>query len=903
MLNRVRLWIRSVVLRRRIEREMQEEMSQHLERATERLMARGLSAEVAAREARREFGNVTYLQEEGRLARGTGALDALAGDARFAFRQFARRPATTLIMLGVLAVGLCLSTLMFSIVQGFAVQPPDGVARADDLVRIRGSQQGRVSERVERKFSEDELEEYRKLTGPFAAVAGWTSATAALDAGDDAERRGLDAMATFVTADYFPVLGVRPALGAGLPVSDDPSAALVAVIGHAAWSQLLEGDPGVIGRTVAVNGIPVTVVGVAPEGFTGVDGGGDWQLWMPLAARQTVMRGAQTPFLAVARLRPGVTAEAASSAVRVVAARAAGADAALGASKPEQLPVRPSAEVVPLLAENESPTFDGEVWSMSLGVGLLGMLVLLVTCTNVSALLTGLAVARRQEIAVRLSLGADRRRILRQLLTENAVLACVAGAAALGLAALAGWAADRFLPPLPMNLEITPQAVAFTFGVALAAGLAFGLSPALHATRLALAGVLRDSSSHIAGARGRLQRALVVAQIAFTMPLVVLLVALLLSLRALYNENGPTALDDRLATLSVATYIPGSGPPAAAAEETRRLRASVLRVAERVRDTPGVEAAVTEWAPLTGMGAYSVDPADRGAGAAPGPVEVWGKRVEAGYFATMGIPVVRGRGFRSDDLAAGPGARESAALIDAGLARTLWPGADPIGRRLRAEADGTGAGTLVVVGVVDEPGAVPAKPDAPRKIFLPADTAGLPVSVLVRTAGRAESLAPTLRTAAHKEAPGTVLGVQTLAGMREAQRREMAPMAGGLLWAGGMALLLSAIGLYAVVAFSVSQRTGEIAVRIAVGAHARHIARRFVADGVRLSALGLALGLPVSLLGLRSLIASDDAFSVVALPVVTAIAALGVALVALAATWLPARRAASVDPAVVLRGA
>jgi predicted permease len=671
MLNRVRLWIRSIVLRRRIEREMQEEMAQHLERATERLMARGLSAQEAAREARREFGNVTYLQEEGRLARGTGALDALVADARFAFRQFARRPGTTLTMLGVLAVGLCLSTLMFSFVHLFAVQPPPGIARADDLVRIRGSQEGRASARVARGFSEDEFREYRKLTGPFAAVAGWTSAMAALDAGTEVERRGLDAMVTFVTEDYFPMLGVRPALGSGLRPSADPAAALVAVIGHAAWNQLFQGDPGVIGSTVAINGVPVTVVGVAPEEFNGVDGSDARHLWMPLAAREAVMRGVPSPFRAAARLRSGVTAEAASGAVRVVAARAAAAEAASVAGPEENLPVRPSAEVVPLLAENDSPTFDGEVWSMSIGVGLLGMLVLLVTCTNVSALLTGLAVARRQEIAVRLSLGAGRGRILRQLLTENAVLACVAGAAALGLAELAVWAADRFLPPLPMKLEITAQAVAFTFGVALAAGLVFGLSPALHATRLALAGVLRDSSSHIAAARGRPQRALVVAQIAFTMPLVVLLIALLLSLRALYAQGGATALDDRLATLSVRTYIPQSGPPAAVAEETRRLRGSVLRVAERVRDSPGVEAAVTEWEPLEGMGAYSVDPADQRGGAAPGPVELWGKRVEPGYVTTLWIPVVRGRGFQPDDLAAGPGAAESAALIDADLARTL----------------------------------------------------------------------------------------------------------------------------------------------------------------------------------------------------------------------------------------
>lgn len=902
MLNRVRLWIRSVVLRRRIEREMQEEMAQHLERAAERLMARGLSAEQAAREARREFGNVTYLQEEGRLARGTGALDALVADARFALRQFARRPGTTLTMFGVLAVGLCLSTIMFSFVQGFAVRPPPGIARADDLVRIRGSQEGRASGPVARGFSEDEFLEYRKLSGPFAAVAGWSSAMAALDAGSEVERRGLDAMVTFVTDDYFPVLGVRPALGSGLRPAGDPAAALVAVIGHAAWKQLFEADPGVIGRAVAINGVPVTVVGVAPEEFNGVDDGSDaWQLWMPLAARAAVMRGVPASFWAAARLRPGVTAEAASGAVRVVAARAAAAQAP-SATIPEQLPVRPSAEVVPLLDKNGSPTFEGEVWGMSAGVGLLAMLVLLVTCTNVSALLTGLAVARRQEIAVRLSLGAGRGRILRQLLTENAVLACAAGAAALGLAELAIWAVVRFLPPLPMNPEITAPAVAFTFGVALTAGLLFGLSPALHATRLGLAGVLRDASSHIAAARGRPQRALVVAQIAFTMPLVVLLTAMLLILRTELREGGATALDDRLATLSVRTHIPRSGPPEVVAEETRRLRASVLRVAERVRDTPGVEAVVTEWAPLEGMGAYSVDPAGRG-GAAPGPVELWGKRVEAGYLATMAIPVVRGRGFRPDDLAAGPGARESAALIDADLARALWPGADPVGRRLRAaETGAAGAGTLVIVGVVDDPGFVPPKPGEQRRIFLPADTAGLPGAVLVRTAGRAESLAATLRSVAQREAPGMVIGVQTLAGVKEEQRREMAPMAGGLLWAGLTALLLSAIGLYAVVAFSVSQRTGEIAVRIAVGAHGRQIARRFVADGVRLSAVGLALGLPVSLLGLRSLIASDDAFSTVALPTVTAIAALGVALVAIAAAWLPARRAASVDPAVVLRG-
>ncbi|MBA2245634.1 MAG: ABC transporter permease [Gemmatimonadetes bacterium] len=236
MLTRARLAIRSILLRRRLEREMQEEMAEHLERATARLMARGLSPEEARREAVREFGNVSYHQEEARLARGTGWLDALIADTRFGLRHFGRKPGTTIAIVVVLALGMGITTNLFSFLHSYSVQPPPGIARADDLVRIRGSQtsaQGLGS----RGFSYEELQEYQRLTNHFRDVAGWADDGVVLDVEGDEERQALSAIATFATESYFTLLGVQPVLGAGLPAAGSAAGATapVAVISHAAW--------------------------------------------------------------------------------------------------------------------------------------------------------------------------------------------------------------------------------------------------------------------------------------------------------------------------------------------------------------------------------------------------------------------------------------------------------------------------------------------------------------------------------------------------------------------------------------------------------------------------------------------------------------------------------------------
>ena len=902
MLNRVRLWLRSVVMRQKLEREMQEEMAGHLELSAARLMARGLTPDEARREAIREFGNVTYLQEEARYARGTRWLDELVGDLRFALRHSARRPGATLTMFVVLAIGMSISALLFSYVHAYATAPPPGIAPHDDLVRIRGSQQAGEGGRGSRGFSGEELQEYGKLNGQFSAVAGWADAMVTLDAGGGSERSGLDARVTFATENYFSVLGVKPVAGSGVPRGESGDAA-VAVIGYTAWEQLFRKSPHAIGSTLRINGAPVTVVGVAPERFIGMGPISRLTLWMPLSARRLLTPLDEGGLRAAGRLRPGVGHAEATSAAQVVARRMSAADELGARDRESREAIRElarSTEVVPLRSASGDPMFERDVWLMSVMVGLLGLIVLLVTCTNVSALLTGLAAARRQEIAIRLSLGAARTRLIRQLLTESVLLAAAAAAAALGIVWLVMRAVVTLIPQFPLEMGTDWPVMLFTFGVALTVGVLFGLSPALHATRIAVASALRDSSASIAAARALLQRGLVVAQIAFTQPLIVLLAAALLIILGSYEVGSRTRLADRLVLAAVRTGAPaGSSPLAAVAK--RGLRATMERVVAGLQATPGVEAAVIDWSRSTPrLGRYFVHRRDRVRGAPQNSVQLSGETVAGGYFGAMGIPLLRGRHF-------GPGDHGSAAevpiIVDADLTRRLWAGADPVGRRLQAEsAPAGGARTLVVVGVIDDPRHGVRRAGEGFRIFLPPDTSLVSTAVLVRTAGTAEPLVPAIRAVLRKEAPGTASWVRTLATIEAEGRRTSRVFAMAVSAAGLMALLLSAIGLYGVVAFSVSQRRGEIAVRIAVGARTRQIVRRFVADGLRLSAIGLAIGLPVSLVGLRALLAADDSFRHVPTPSVAAIAALGVVLVATAAAWIPARRAAAVDPAITLRG-
>jgi predicted permease len=909
MIRRALLRIRSALLRRRHEREMQEEMAEHLERATARLRARGMPPAEARRAAEREFGNVAWLQEQARDAWGTAWLDALVGDVRFALRQYGRRPATTLVMFVVLVVGLSVTTLLFYFVHSYATQPPPGMVLTEDMVRIRGSQSAGEYGRGTRAFSEEELVAYTQLTDHFAAVAGWTAASVALDAGAAPEQRDLEARVTFVTGNYFSVLGVVPLLGPGLATTADAARATTAVISHGTWERLFGRDPDIIGRTVTLNGVAVTIVGVGPERFTGVAGWGRNIFWMPLAARDALLAEPPTDFRAAGRLRPGVTPAQASAATHSIAIALAAsaaaapvdASAATSAGAAAGLPgvADPSTEVVPLRSGSGDPMFERDVKLLSAAVGLLALLVLLITATNVSALLTGLATARRHEIAIRLSLGAARMRLIRQLLTESALLAGSAAAVAVLLVWSVLRAAPGFIADLPIELRVRWPATLFAFGIALAVGVLFGLSPALHATRLAVAGVLRDASANLVATRARLQRGLVVAQIAFTQPLTVLLAALLILVLGEFQPAPRSEFADRIVAVSMVVRVaPGT---AEQADVRAQLSVASRELAERLRATPGVMAVTTTWPGSNRPHGYTAAQAGAPASGARDVVALSLQHVDAGYFDVMGIPLVRGRTFTPDDVTAGHATTPIPTVIDIALAREIWRDADPIGREFHAASDiATGIPPLVVVGVVDHPPSRRSVAGIDHFVFLPPDTGRTAGGLYLRTAAPARTLLPALRSAAQEDAQRVVVGLRILADIADEKERNFRLAATGVSIAGLLALLLAAIGLYAVIAFSVGQRTREIAVRMAIGGARPQIVRRFVLDGLRLCAIGLVVGLPVSLFALRTLM-SEPGVPQIGLTPVSVLAAASVVVVATLAAWLPARRAAAVDPAVTLR--
>ena len=898
MLKRSLLWVRSIIFRGRLERDMRTEMGAHIERATERLMARGMSEFDARRAAEREFGNVVYLQEEGRLARGTGGLDALLGDVRYAGRQFARRPVITLAMVAVLALGMSISTMLFSLVHSSETMPPPGVPRTEDMVRIRAIQLTPTGGRGGRLMTYEELEQYMALTDQFRTVAGWRDMDVPLGTADDtgASHEG---DATFITESYFAVSGVEPVLGRAPTAAEfGGGASLVGVISDLVWERLFARSPDVLGRSVQVNGVPVTVIGVAPPRFVGMSSPSELNVWMPLPALAQIAPGfsaEEEAYAVAARLQPGVTASAASAAVHAIAQRVDAADRSDDAERTL------TSDVVPMLSVNHDVNSGKHKTQMRVVIGGLALIVLLVTCTNVSALLAGIAIGRRREVAIRLSLGAARARVLRQLLTENVLLATVAATIALAVVWLAQRIALALLPMLPLDLGLSVPATLFTFGVALTVGLLFGLSPALHATRFAVAGALRDSSSAIAGAQARLQRGLVIAQIAFTQPLVVCLAAMLMMV---YTEQQQADLNehaDRIVAvrLRAASAADDAAPTPEMAESMRRLRA-------RLAATAGIVATVPD-ARYGGMlNDYAAHSADRVTGSAEDMVRLAALHVPAGWLDIVGTELVAGQDFAAADTA---GHTVAPVVIGDELARRLWPGANPLGRRLQHAANDAPTGEttqprpmLTVIGVYDEKEDAEAAEDGYEVYLPPTAWQAADPTVLVRTGTAAEPLFPLMRDVIRAETPGMVLTqMRTFADM-EASERRMNMLLAATLGSGGMlTLMLAAIGLYAVIALSVGQRTSEIAVRMAIGARARTIVRGFVGRGVRLGLIGLVLGLPLSMVALRTVTSIASGERPVSWALVAFIASAGVLLVVAAAAWVPALRAATVDPAGVLR--
>lgn len=834
--------------------------------------------------------------EHVREQRGLPSIESIAADLRYAVRHLRRTAVTTVTMILVLSLGIGTNVVLFTVLNSIATMPAPGLARDEALVRIRGTVRSTaMAERQSRLLSWPEIEEYARRTELFSSVAAHADETAVVHTGE-VTASPINVSLIYTTSNYFNTLGLRPALGResatepGVRMTTPPTA----LISHAMWQQRFGGAPDVVGRIVRVDDFPIEIVGVAPPRFLGTSGGTGTTMWVPLAAYPLLQKRTPAVFIshdslflsAAARLRPGVTMSQATSAVASIAERAF-------------TPVQEEtggADVVPMLASNDRIGDRTDLLISGTAVGGFALLALLITCTNVSALMIGLAVARRREISVRLALGAPRQRLIRQLLTECVLLALIA--AAVGL--LVTTIAIRFLGATfeDVQLVVDWRVTTVTCAVAIVTGLLFGLAPALHATRIAVGEVLKSSSSSVAAARSRLQRALVVAQIVVTQPMLVGLGVVVVTMVTDAGSATSSRVSDEIAEIELDTW-PGR---VSTAERGSR----IAPVVERVAAMPGVTVALpmemgTMTAPL------AVHPADRIEGVTSArTMEARLTAAPKGYFTALAIPIERGRDFEAAEYAnatnddAGRPLSTDAVIIGSDLARRLWGGADPLGRRFTLGTTvKAGSPAMVVVGVVNETAAGPGDLNGRIRVFVP--YALLHTGVIARTAGPAQPLLNAIRTVVSAEAPHMpIVRVQTMEQRELESRRNVLRASAAVAGGGLLALLLAAIGLYAVVSQSVGQRTREIGIRTALGAARGRVLRMFFVEGLALSALGLVLGLPLSMLATRFIVSTLN-WPLSSSPLLGVVIGAVVLVVASVAAWVPARRASAIDPILALR--
>ena len=888
---RTRIWLRAVVMRGRMEREMHEEMAAHIKQAAERFRARGMSERDAVLAARREFGHLGAVQQSARDARGGQWIDSLIGDLRYALRYFARTPLTSITIVLTLALGIGFSSAVFSVLHGILTRPAPGVPDDPQLVKIRGLSDVRPYARA---LSYPELAAYAGLTDKFASVVGWITSGVVVDFGD--RNLGvISARALFVTPNYLGTLGIQLAAGRGFGQSrfdERFPPELTAIVGHAFAIDRFGDAPSAIGKQIKVNDAAVTIIGVTPPRFNGVVQSGESRtLWLPLSAWQSVARVSSQVFAnsdaeifeALARLRPRVTLTEALPAVRVVAARV-DADAKARSSRMATA----SADIVPLRGLMDvTGRYDDELGPGVAVFSAIALLILLVCTTTVNSLLVGAAVARRYEIGVRLALGASRFRVIRQLLTEIAILALAGGA--LGMWVFG--ALSRLIEVARDGFDVSPNwaTIGFTLLYAVLTATLCGLSPAFHATRTGLSDVLKDSAVG-SMTKSRLQRTFVVAQIAIAQPLMVALAAVMANI---VREIPPARIEAVRERVLIAEFDTHVGFSLKAPDK-------IPGLVRRLADLPGVVAVL----PVGyGQGRVSLElPPSQTLGDSLAPsvasrADVFD--VPPGYFQAVDIDIVRGREFVAADttLAVTP------VIINQQLATDLFRSGDPIGKRLvRASRYNERPAELEVVGVVRmdrETNSLDYPSDEPP-VFVPFRRRH-EGRLLIRTTGPAEPLIPTVLSVGRDEAPMLpVSRIRTLAQGDRLRRDSRLEVAGTAAGCGMIALLLASIGLYAMLSIAVGQRQREIGIRVALGAHARQVVTMFFTSGVRAAVVGLALGLPLSVVALWVLarkegLLGDDVLAVAAF---VTLAVVGVASLA---SWLPARRAARVDPMVALR--
>ena len=809
----------------------------------------------------------------------------LLHDLRLCVRGFARTPGFTALAILTLALGIGANSAIFSVVNSVILKPlayPD----PDRLVMITSQSPG-----FERFWIDPaEYFDLKENNASFEAVGAYIVGGANLSAGD----RPVRVTSVSVTASMFDALGVRPIRGRVLQPDDNlPTTERVVVLSHDLWERAFAKDPGVIGQRVEISGTPRTVVGIMPPGFDLHDAGAE--IWLPLNINPVTNRGTRTShsLYLVGRLKPGVSLESARAELSTMLGR--WRDIAGGA---QHVPNDSTHRILfqPLQADVVGSAGTA-LWILQGAVGF----VLLIACANLANLLLARAESRHKEFAVRVALGAGRGRLLRQFISEGIVLSIAGGAVGLFLA----WAGLRVL--LDANPESIPRAaeigldanvLLFTLGIALATGVVFGLAPLLHLSQASMSLALKEGGTRTTATakRNRVRRGLVVAEVALAVMLVVGSGLMLRSLWNLMSVDAGFERDD-LITFGL-VQAPAKFP------EMWRRAAFYTGVLEQLQAIPGVTAAaaMTGLPPLRQVNANTTY--FEGLPQTGGPQQLvdYYQTVTTDYVRTMGIPVIEGRALGPGDVAGAP----RVAMVNEKLAKLFYPDQSIVGRRVRP---GGAADSIwfTVVGVLKDVKQGGLDSETGTELYIPFEqtpTWGLtPVNmnIVIRSALPMETLAPRIReiiTAADPTVP--IVNMRTMDDVFEESVVRPRFLAQLLTVFGGLALVLAAIGTYGVLSYAVMERRHEIGIRMALGADRSTVLGMILGQGLRVTALGIVIGLIGALLLTR--LASSLLYDVKPTdPLTFALVALFVTIIAAFACLVPARRATAVDPMVVLR--
>ena len=794
----------------------------------------------------------------------------MINDLRYTVRMLRKSPLFTLAVVFTVALGIGANTAIFSVVNAVMLRPlpydhPDRlvwIAEKNDKLNLP-------------TFAASVLNylSWKEQSRTFESMGAFGFATFNLtDSGDPEQLTG-----GTVTPSLFPLLGIKPVLGRAFAQDEDrPGSARVAMIGEGLWKRRFGGDPAIVGRHLTLNGIDTAVVGVAPASLALLSNG---DLWIPMTIDPGREIRLNHVILAVARLRPGATLGQAQAEMNVVASQVSQQYADMKEW---------GIQLVDFYHFFVNPQLQTALVVLLWAVGC----VLLIAAANVANLLLARAASRQKEIAVRTAIGASRSRLLRQLLVESLVLSSLGGAVGL-LAAL--WGIDAINAVMPVNLLPVPDVgidatvLLFAIGLTIATGLLFGIAPAWHAAKTDLNEVLKQTTRASSGARPRLRNGLAAAELALA---TILLIGAGLLTQSLLRLQHVTLgfQSDRLLTFQIS--LPRTTYP------LDKSIAFYRALLESLRAAPGVRAAGASSGIPFGNGAYTQTPIAT-TGPSPLPPETaiptaW-RVVTPGFFEAMRIPLLRGRDFADADA---PATAPSVVIVSQTTAKRFWGDADPLGHTLHRQGDL--ARQYTVVGVVGDVRQAALSTETPA-IYYPSVGLTGAMGIVVRTDPPPTSLLPTVRQKVHDLDPG--LPMSSVRTMDEWVSNNAAqPRLNAVLLAvfAAVAMLIAAIGIYGVLAYSVNQRTREIGLRMALGAPRHQVLRLIMREGMTVGAIGIGVGVAGALALSRVL--GSLVFDVQVRDPLTYVAvAAALALVAIAACVIPARKASRVDPMVALR--